>query len=132
VRRLPLLLAAVVLSLGLASCASSPAPGAIATVSGAEAVTAVTDPQATVIDVRTAEEVAEGALAGAVHIDYSGGEGFAERVDHLPRDGRYVLYCRTGNRSGQAAAIMADLGFTDLVNAGGYTDLVAAGAPPTQ
>lgn len=80
-----------------------------------------------VIDVRTPAEFAQGHLAGAELIDIQA-PGFREQVAALDRDGSYLVYCRTGNRSATAVAIMADLGFTDVVDAGGFADLARAGA----
>jgi phage shock protein E len=82
------------------------------------------------IDVRTPEEVAAGALDGALNIDLQGPD-FAAAIADLPRDDAYFVYCRSGNRSGQAIEIMRELGFTDLVNGGGFEDLAEAGLPTT-
>jgi phage shock protein E len=79
------------------------------------------------IDVRTPAEHAEGHLAGSLNIDVND-PGFVDAVDALPRDDRYLVYCRSGNRSAQAIGIMAEMGFTDLVDGGGYDDLLQAGA----
>lgn len=70
-----------------------------------------------VVDVRTPDEFAEGHLEGAVNIDLDGPD-FAGAIGELPRDGEYVLYCRSGNRSGQAAAIMDQLDFQNVVDLG--------------
>jgi phage shock protein E len=78
------------------------------------------------VDVRTPEEVAEGHLAGALLLDLHRPD-FRDAVAELPRDEAYFVYCRTGNRSGQAIEIMRELGFTDLVNGGGFDDLARAG-----
>jgi rhodanese-related sulfurtransferase len=80
-----------------------------------------------IIDVRTPAETAAGMLDGAVNIDI-GAADFSDRIASLDRGGSYLLYCRTGNRSAQAASIMRDLGFTDVIDAGGFDTLVAAGA----
>jgi rhodanese-related sulfurtransferase len=71
-----------------------------------------------VIDVRTPAEYAEGHLDGAMLIDVQD-PGFAETVGALPRDGVYLVYCRSGNRAGAAIAEMTELGFTDVTNIGG-------------
>ena len=71
-----------------------------------------------VIDVRTGAEYAAGHLQGAVNIDVEDA-GFATRVGQLPKDGHYLVYCRTGSRAGAAKAQMASLGFTDVTNLGG-------------
>ncbi len=80
----------------------------------------------TVLDVRTPQEYAAGHLTSARNVTL--GDDFAEAVASLPRTGTYVLYCASGNRSAQAASIMAGRGFTDVVDAGGLNDLAGAGA----
>ena len=80
-----------------------------------------------VIDVRTPQEYDEGALAASELIDIQAAD-FRQRIGELDRDVAYVVYCRSGNRSAQAVTIMADLGFTELYDAGGFADLAAAGA----
>jgi rhodanese-related sulfurtransferase len=80
-----------------------------------------------VIDVRTPEEVAAGAIAGATVIDFRD-PGFAGAIAALDRSVAYVVYCRSGNRAGQAIAQMAALGL-DAVNGGGLEDMLAAGWP---
>jgi rhodanese-related sulfurtransferase len=74
-----------------------------------------------VIDVRTPAEFAEGHLEGAVNINIED-PTFADQVSALSKDGTYVIYCRSGNRSAQAIDTMTSMGFTDLTNAGGYLD----------
>ena len=81
---------------------------------------------ATVIDVRTPSEYAAGHLEGAVNIDVQNENGFLAGVRQLDRDGTFVVYCRSGNRSAAAANRMRDLGFTDVVDAGGFDEAAAA------
>ena len=71
-----------------------------------------------VLDVRTPEEFAEGHLEDAVMIDFYA-DGFADEIAQLDPDAPYLLYCRSGNRSGQTAALMRDLGFTDVAEIDG-------------
>lgn len=92
------------LALGLAACA--PAAGDIE-------VTAET----ILVDVRTPSEFASGHLEGAINIDVQSAD-FEARVSELDPNGEYVVYCRSGNRSGQAIDRMEALGFTNPVNAG--------------
>ena len=66
-----------------------------------------------VLDVRTLEEFEEGHLDGATMIDFYRTD-FAVELDKLDKDAPYLIYCRSGNRSGQTRAIMEDLGFTDV------------------
>jgi phage shock protein E len=71
-----------------------------------------------VLDVRTSEEFTEGHLEGAMMIDFYA-DDFADQVAQLDPDTPYILYCRSGNRSGQTAAIMNQLGFTDVAEVDG-------------
>lgn len=80
-----------------------------------------------VLDVRTPEEVADGALPGAINIDLSSPE-FTRQVAELDRNVPYFVYCRSGNRSAQAVRIMQDLGFTEIYELdGGILDWTEAG-----
>ena len=79
------------------------------------------DDNAVILDVRTQDEVDEGALENALHIDIYMGQGFIDEVKKLDPEKNYYLYCRSGNRSGQACAIMGQLGFENTYNMlGGY------------
>jgi rhodanese-related sulfurtransferase len=80
---------------------------------------------AEVIDVRTAEEYAEGHVAGALLMDVQAAD-FATQVAALPTDGDYLVYCRSGNRAGTAVEQMADAGLS-ATNAGGLQDMLDAG-----
>lgn len=87
------------------------------------------DPSITVVDVRTPAEFAEAHLDDAVLIDIQSPD-FEQRIGELDRDGSYVLYCRSGNRSAQARQVMADLGFRDVADiGGGILAWVDAGLP---
>jgi len=63
-----------------------------------------------VLDVRTPGEYAEGHLPGAMDIDFLS-DDFSEKVAELPRDTTYLVYCRSGHRSHQAAKKMEGMGF---------------------
>ncbi|MCA9800524.1 MAG: molybdopterin-synthase adenylyltransferase MoeB [Cyanobacteria bacterium HKST-UBA02] len=70
------------------------------------------------LDVRSAEEVALGAIGGAVHIPLSDLEG---RACELPADVAIVAYCRSGTRSRAAMALLRSLGFGSVTHLeGGY------------
>jgi phage shock protein E len=83
---------------------------------------------AVVLDVRTPAEFAEGHLGGARHVDFLAPD-FRHRVEALDRARPYFLYCRTGNRSGQAAEFMRAMGFREVYNVGGLEALARAGFP---
>ena len=71
-----------------------------------------------VLDVRTPEEFAAGHLAGAVNVDLESGS-FESDITGLDQAAPYAVYCRSGNRSGQAMGIMQDAGFTDVAHLDG-------------
>ncbi|WP_310396056.1 rhodanese-like domain-containing protein [Hymenobacter sp.] len=93
----------------------------------AAATQLLADPKTLVLDVRTPEEYAAGHLQRAQNLNFRSSD-FGQQVSKLNPQGHYVLYCASGNRSGQAAALMQRQGIADVVNAGGYTALKAAGA----
>lgn len=68
-----------------------------------------------IIDVRTPEEYANGHIEKAINLDFYS-ETFKDELDQLDRDKVYLIYCRSGNRSGQALNIMAELGFSEVYN----------------
>lgn len=96
------------------------ASAGLRTVAPAEAATVLAEgpDDLVVLDVRTPEEFAEGHLADATLVDFYEPD-FADQLAGLDRDVPYVLYCRSGNRSGQTLAMMAELGFTDVTEVGG-------------
>ena len=93
------------LALGTTACASPGEP-------------IVLDESTVIIDVRTADEFASGHLDGAINIDVQEAT-FDTLVSELDPDASYIVYCRSGNRSGAAIDRMTELGFTDLTNGGG-------------
>lgn len=98
-------------------------------VSPGEAATLATDPGVTVVDVRTPEEFADGHLENALLIDFYD-DAFADQLAELDPDGTYLLYCRSGNRSGQAAEMMAELGFDQVYDVdGGVIEWQRQGQP---
>lgn len=81
---------------------------------------------AAVIDVRTPEETAAGYLEGALLFDIQGAE-FESQLATLDKSANYVIYCRSGNRAGQAIENMKGKGFTGtLTNAGSLADAASA------
>ena len=76
--------------------------------------------QAVFLDVREADEYAQGAIPGAVHIP----RGYVElQIEGRVQDKSQpiVVYCAGGARSALAAKALGDLGYTDVVSmAGGF------------
>jgi rhodanese-related sulfurtransferase len=108
--------------------ASVDAP-AFGRVSATAAGTLATDSAVTIIDVRTPEEFAAGHLEGATLIDFSGAS-FAAELAALDPDGTYLVYCQSGNRSGQTVPMLAELGVDRVYDLdGGILAWNAAGLP---
>lgn len=70
---------------------------------------------AVLLDVRTAAEIAEANIDGHIAIDIQQ-PGFTEKVADLDKTKTYFIYCRSGNRSGQACKYLATQGFDKLYN----------------
>ena len=109
------------LALSLAACSPSSAEPASPTVEVGEGVI--------VRDVRTPEEFAAGYLEGAKLLDFNGGE-FAAELSTLDPDAEYLVYCRSGNRSGQAIALMQAEGFEKVTNLGSLEQAASATGLP--
>lgn len=89
------------------------------------------DPQTDhiLIDVRTPGEFASGHIEGAININV---EEIGQRLDEIPTDKPIVLYCRSGNRSSQAARILDNAGLENIYDLGGIINWTRAGYPTTQ
>jgi phage shock protein E len=88
-----------------------------------------------VIDVRSADEFAQGHVPGAINIPH---DQIASRLAEVPKDKDVVLYCHSGRRAGLAATVLKDNGYSRLSHLEG--DMVGwqqngrplqAGAPPS-
>lgn len=119
-RRIGFLSLCCALAIGASACANTP------TATNAEETATTTTQSApqdaptsdlTIIDVRTPEEYAEGHLEGAVNIDIHGAD-FAKQIQALDPQGTYAVYCRSGNRSGQAVSFMQSEGFANVTDLG--------------
>jgi phage shock protein E len=76
---------------------------------------------AKIIDVRTPEEFGEEHYPNAINIPVN---ELLERIDEFgEKTASLVLYCASGSRSAYAAKILKTSGFTDVVNAGGLSDM---------
>ena len=81
------------------------------------------DNNSIVLDVRTQEEIDLGIIPNAIHIDIYKGQGFIDEVEQLDKTKNYYVYCRSGGRSGQACAVMSQIGFNNAYNLiGGFND----------
>lgn len=64
---------------------------------------------AVLVDVRTADEYNGGHIAGAVNVDFYN-PSFVNTMKALGTDKHFFIYCRSGNRSGQAVRALTDAG----------------------
>lgn len=73
------------------------------------------------VDVREADEYADGHIEGAILISY--GEIGEEAENKLPdKEQTILVYCRSGQRSAIAAQTLTELGYTDVRDFGGIID----------
>ena len=77
--------------------------------------------EAILIDVRSLEEVKTGIIESAIHIEWTEIEKEISNKD-ISKDQSIYLYCRSGNRSGKATAILEKMGFTNAKNVGGIIE----------
>ena len=75
---------------------------------------------AQIVDVRSPEEYRDGFYPGAVNIPVS---DLARRMGEIRKDRAVVLYCASGGRSGMAARLLKQAGYTEVLNAGGLGDM---------
>lgn len=122
---------AALTTVACASAAGDDAPG-VRALPASEAAAQLDADDVVVLDIRTPAEVAQIRIPGAVMIDYYEPD-FAQQIDALDRDGTYLMYCRSGNRSSGARQLMSELGFTDVVDVeGGIIQWLDADLPVEQ
>ena len=74
-----------------------------------------------ILDVRTPEEFAQGHIPNAINIPNE--TIGTEQIPQLPNKKQVIfVYCRSGNRSKQAAEKLVQLGYTNVVEFGGIHD----------
>lgn len=79
------------------------------------------------LDVRTAEEFAEGHIANTLNIDVLKEDFESKAVAVLPKNKTIAVNCRSGRRSKNAAKILVKNGYTVIELDAGYNDWVAKG-----
>jgi rhodanese-related sulfurtransferase len=73
---------------------------------------------AQLIDVRTPRELASGKLPACTNINFSDSD-FRERMGALDKTKPVFVYCAVGGRSGRAASMLADMGFSEVYDLDG-------------
>ncbi len=80
-------------------------------------------PDALILDVRTEEEINDGKMPNALHIDIYKGQAFVDEIETLDKTRTYFVYCRSGARSAQACAVMNQIGIDNAYNLlGGFME----------
>lgn len=80
-----------------------------------------TDKTYIILDVRRADEFAQGHIPGAIHV--ANESIHTQMPAELPsKNQRIYVYCRSGNRSKQAAEKLVAMGYSNIVECGGFLD----------
>lgn len=106
----------------LAGCAASKDEGSYRQVNMEEAIAMMAEEtDYLILDVRTPEEFAEKHIPNAINIPNE--KIGTDEIKELPdKDQLILVYCRSGNRSKQAAGKLAALEYTNVVEFGGIND----------
>jgi rhodanese-related sulfurtransferase len=82
-----------------------------------------------ILDIRTPKEFNAGHIVGAVLLDYYSPE-FITGLKRLDKQKTYLVYCRTGNRTGKAMALFEEAGLEKVYElAGGISAWMAKDYP---
>ena len=93
----------------------------------------ISEPEVTVVDVRTAGEHAQGYIPGTdFNIDVLEDGYETEALAKLPKDKPVALYCRSGNRSKKAMEILFKNGYNVIELATGANGWIEAGKELTK
>jgi len=124
-KTLPTVLIVLLLWGGAVSCQSKPeasteiaqSEGVVSADVNVAAFAALIDTSETglLLDVRTDREFAMGHIRGATQIDFYR-DDFQEELAKLDPNVPVYVYCRSGNRSGQAAKMMKSMRFKMVYN----------------
>ena len=72
------------------------------------------------VDVRTPGEYSSGHVKGSVNIPL---DSVTQQLAQFKDKKNIIVFCRSGNRSGQAKMILEQYGFTNVVNGGTWEDV---------
>ena len=76
-----------------------------------------------ILDVRTPEEYKSGYIGNAVNYNVMDSLSFLQTISALDKDKKFLLYCKSGRRSGKALVMMKDMGFKKVHHLkGGVTE----------
>ena len=89
----------------------------------------IADPEVLILDVRKADEFAEGHIKGAILIDQFQNDFVELAQAKLPKDKTIAIYCRSGRRSANTAGKLADVGYKCVNLKGGIIAWKEANMP---
>ena len=92
----------------------------------------IADSNVVILDVRKADEFAEGHIKRAILIDQFQDDFVEQAKAKLPIDKTIAIYCRSGRRSANAASKLADIGYKCVNLKGGILSWKEAGMPVTK
>ncbi len=116
-----------------ATTASTSIENNVPNISASEAQALISkDKDVIVLDIRTAQEFSQGHIEKAINIDYYASD-FAENIAELSPDKTYIIYCRSGSRSGSALPVIKDAGLTNIFHLNkGFNEWKKEGNPIAQ
>ncbi len=90
------------------------------------------NPKFVILDVRTPKEFFSGRIPGAINIDYEA-PTFQQNIAQLDKSKTYLVYCRSGLRSGAATELMESMDFKNVFDLeGGILNWKKSGLPMIQ
>ncbi len=113
------LIALMCSALMLTGCGAAPKEADYKQISQEDAASILeTEENYIILDVRTPQEFSSGYIPGAINI--ANETIGTDEIPQLPdKDQLILVYCRSGNRSKQASAKLAALGYTNIMEFGG-------------
>ena len=98
--------------------------GKILSVTASVFADSIDNPGVQLVDVRTPDEYAAGNIPGSVNIDVLTGHFGETAATMLDKAYTVAVYCRSGNRSKNAAKTLSMMGYNVVELDGGYNDWV--------
>ena len=125
------LMGILIMLCSLFGCSSAQAQG-FKSLTVDEYAKVIEDTDIVCLDVRIAEEYADGHIANTINIDVLKDEFEKKAKATLPKDKVIAVNCRSGKRSKNAARILVKNGFKVIELDAGYNDWLAKGMPVTK
>jgi rhodanese-related sulfurtransferase len=108
-KKMILIFLLTLLTIGLIACSS----GSQDELTNEKAKQMIDNGDVKVLDVRSEEEYSQGHIKGSLFIPL---DELESRLDELDKNQSFLVVCRTGSRSSQAAEVLKSNGFTSVYN----------------